>query len=172
MKRKSYYALGLYEASKREPNFKKAFEYLTKAHDSGDLAATYAIGTWYLHGRYVKKSISKGLRYVRLAAQGNVPEALFDLAVAFETGELHRKSLRNAAQCYLSAALLGDKHAMHEVGRCFYHGIGFNKDRNAAKVFYNYGVMLDKDYTREHGSSQTIEDRRSGTSRSKRKKSG
>lgn len=129
------YSKALSEMEKRVPNEEKAFAHLQAAHQSGDPRATYAIGTWYLHGRYVKRDKRKGLELIRNAAECDVRDALFDYAVSLETGDGVRKSLSHAAKNYLKAALLGDSQAMYEVGRCFYYGIGVRTNRQLARVF-------------------------------------
>ena len=44
------------EMQKEKPDFRNAFELLTKASKNGNSEALYAIGTWYLHGTFVKKT--------------------------------------------------------------------------------------------------------------------
>ncbi|TJY66051.1 sel1 repeat family protein [Sphingobacterium alkalisoli] len=45
---------------------------------------------------------------------------------------------------YSKACLLGDKQAIYEVGRCYYYGIGINKNEEIAKIYLDiantYGI--------------------------------
>jgi TPR repeat protein len=135
MPKKSRYNEALAEMSRKAPNLASVFEDLQTADRQGDLRATYAIGTWYLHGRFVTKDKRHGLALIRRAAEGAVPSALFDYAVALESGDGVRRAPSKAAACYLRAALLGDQQATFETGRCLYYGIGFRQDRKLARVF-------------------------------------
>jgi TPR repeat protein len=108
---------------------------LISAHEAGDARATYALATWYLHGRVVRKNMRKAVALLRQAARDNLPDALYDLAVCYENGEGVRKSMRRAASLYLKAALSGDLPSVYEVGRCYYHGLGVTADKAMANVW-------------------------------------
>lgn len=119
---------------------------LERASKQGDARAMYAIATWYLHGAHkTKVDLKTAIRLLRRAANANVSDALFDLAVATETGiggiEIN---LRKAFVLYLRAALAGDSEAMSEVGRCYYHGIGVDRDREIARPWLERGKSRDE----------------------------
>lgn len=137
-----YYDDALEEMSAKRPNSARALLLLEKAHKVGDARATYALGTWYLHGRHVTKDLRKASKLIKAAAQAKIADALFDLAVSYEKGVGLKKSEKAAAQCYLEAALCGDRQAVFEVGRCLYYGIGFSKDRLQAKVWFKRSKAL------------------------------
>ncbi len=40
-------------------------------------------------------------------------------------------------ETYLRAALFGDKQSVNEVARCYYYGIGVEKNRRIAKIWYD-----------------------------------
>lgn len=40
-----------------------------------------------------------------------------------------------AFKLYLKAALLGERQSLYEVGRCFYYGIGIEKNQEVANVW-------------------------------------
>ncbi|MDB5040949.1 MAG: hypothetical protein JWN27_1675, partial [Candidatus Eremiobacteraeota bacterium] len=44
------YDSALQEMEGNAPDVRRAHELLRQAHASGDARATYALGTWYLHG--------------------------------------------------------------------------------------------------------------------------
>lgn len=69
------------------------------------------------------------------AIKDNYSSAYFDLAVCYETGNGIKKSDRKVFECYLNAALAGDRQAVYEVGRCYYYGIGISKNKRMADIW-------------------------------------
>jgi TPR repeat protein len=134
-KQPSLYVTALREARKRRLDFDRAFKLLMRADKSGDARATYALATWYLHGKHVAQNVRKATTLLRRAAAKDVPDALFDLAVSHEKGIGVSKDQRKAAELYLRCALAGGAGAHFEVGRCYFHGIGFQKDRSVARIW-------------------------------------
>lgn len=137
-----FYDRALAETEARPPNHEKALLLLERAHRAGDPRATYALGTWWLHGHVVGRNIKKGLAMIRAAASAGIPEAHFDFAVSLELGEGMRKNTTAAAHHYLRAALAGDSQAVFEVGRCLYWGIGLAKDRRSAQAWFDKAAEL------------------------------
>ena len=124
---------------KKEPaNLEMAFNYLSKSAQENNHEAMYAIGTWYLHGRFVKKNYPLAIEYFLKAAMGDNSDAYFDLAVCYEKGTIGKKNFKAAFECFLRAALLGDKQALFEVGRCYYYGIGIPKNVNIGNVWLKH----------------------------------
>jgi TPR repeat protein len=115
---------------------KRVARLLERVCAEGDLRAAYALATWYLfgHAGYLR-DLKMAVKLLRMAAEGHVPAAHFDLAVCYETGRGTRKNEAIAYRHYLAAALYGDNEAFREVGRCLYHGIGVARDRKAAAVW-------------------------------------
>ena len=60
---------------------------------------------------------------------------MYDLAVCLEKGEGTKKNTK-AFELYLRAAIRGFKHAIVEVGRCYYWGIGTT--RNSILEIYGF----------------------------------
>lgn len=115
---------------------------LTAAHEAGDPRATYALATWYLHGRVFKKNVRRSVTLLREAAKRRIPDALYDLAVCYERGEGVSKNSRKAFELYVRAALQGERQSVYEVGRCYYHGIGIARDRRLARVWLDRAEEL------------------------------
>jgi TPR repeat protein len=132
------------ESFARKKKYKEAFALLEEADKHNDPVASYALGTWYLHGTYVAKNFQKAVDYLNKAAKGEVKEAFFDLAVCYEKGIGVRKNLRKAFENYLAASQLGDKEALYEVVRCFYYGIGVEENRSLSELLYNKVFRLQK----------------------------
>ena len=135
MKKNDYFQLALHENSKRNPDFKKMYDFFEKSYKQGNIKAAYALGTWYLHGYHVKKNLKKAIKLIKNAANANVSEALYDLAVSYEIGKGSKKSSRLAFEYYLKSALYGDKQSLFEVGRCYFYGIGVSKNRRISKIW-------------------------------------
>lgn len=126
------YKQALREARKKNPRNDKVFALLNKSLRVGNPEAAYALGTWYLHGKHVRKNLRKAIRLLRSAAKKNVPCALYDMAVSYEVGVGIRRNAERAAEHYMRAALHGDKQSVFEVGRCYYYGVGVARDRRIA----------------------------------------
>ncbi|MEV8521417.1 tetratricopeptide repeat protein [Dyella marensis] len=97
----------------------KAHALLAAAADDGDAFSIYALGTWRLHGFFLKKNLREAARLLRLAADADVAYACFDLAICYEQGEGVKKNLSHAAKYYLRAFLLGDEESAASVERIF-----------------------------------------------------
>lgn len=76
-----------------------------------------------------------GVKLLKIAATLQVPEAIFDLAVCYESGKGVNKSPKKAFELYLIAALNGDLDSMVSVGRCYYYGIGIEKNIRISKIW-------------------------------------
>lgn len=122
-------------SAKKNGDYASAFHLLEKAKKSGNAEAIYALATWYLHGRYVRKSKRKALKLLKEAVSMNHASACYDLAVCYEAGEGVRKSEKMALKMYLKGALLGEKQCLYEVGRCYYHAVGTSADRSIARIW-------------------------------------
>jgi TPR repeat protein len=130
------------EMMKDSPDEKLAFSLLMQSHESGDSRATYALATWYLFGRYVKKDIKKAVTLLKQSADKKVPNALYDLAVCYEKGEGVSKDERQAFDLYMKAALRNESQSVQEVARCYWFGIGVNEDRRTAIIWYERAKEL------------------------------
>jgi TPR repeat protein len=124
------------EMLKKRPDAKRGLQLLRRAHARGDARAAYALATWHLFGVHdVEKDYRRAAELLTQAAEQNIPEALYDLAVCYEKGDGVRKSERRAYRLYVRAALWGDKDSVHEVGRCLFYGIGTKRDRRLADIW-------------------------------------
>jgi TPR repeat protein len=48
------------------------------------------------------------------------------------------KNIKKAFEHYLKAALLGDRQAIYEVGRCIYYGLGVSKNLSIASIWLEH----------------------------------
>ncbi|HEY8956611.1 tetratricopeptide repeat protein [Chitinophaga sp.] len=123
------------EMQKKSPDLQISFDFLQQSASLGNAGARYALGTWYLHGTYVKKNPALAVEYFLNSIEDNYSSAYFDLAVCYENGSGVRKNYKRAFECYLNAALTGDQQAIYEVGRCYYYGIGTPKNERIANIW-------------------------------------
>ncbi len=132
----AYLKKALALASSKSYDAVLALSLLKKADDAGNGEAAYAIGTWHLFGKHVKRDYRAAVVYLERATSRGYASAAYDLAVCYEKGKGVEKDTHEAFSLYMKAARLGDKQAAYEVGRCFYWGIGTAKDRRAAEVWF------------------------------------
>jgi uncharacterized protein len=139
------YDAALREAQRKGGDLKKAYKLLTSAYKAGDERATYALGTWYLYGRedLIEKDLTRAVAMLREAAEANCSDALHDLAVCYAKGVGVKRSDYKAAELYLQAALHGDKQSAFEMGRCYWHGIGVQRNRRIARVWLDYAELFE-----------------------------
>jgi TPR repeat protein len=122
----------------------KAYGLLSSASADGDAYAHYAVGTWYLHGFFVKKDIRNAAGLLRKAADANVSSAAFDLAVCYELGQGVSQNINRAAAYYLRAFLLGDVDAAVELERVLYWERDLKAGKNLSKEFGRYLAALGR----------------------------
>ena len=128
----------LKEMTRDKPDLKKVFGLLEKSAQQNNHEALYALGTWYLHGRFVKKNIFLAVKYFTKSIEGDNRNAYYDLALCYEKGEGVKKNYKKAFAFYLKAALLGDDQSLYEVGRCFYYGIGISRNQNIGSIWIKH----------------------------------
>ena len=131
----------LAEMEKESPNLKITFDLLNESAKAQNPEALYALGTWHLHGRFVKKKPEEAVNYFLKSIEGNNSNAYYDLAVCYEKGVGVKKNYKAAFDCYLNAALLGDKQSLYEVGRCYYYGIGVIKNISISKIWIKHAEL-------------------------------
>lgn len=128
-------------------NLDKARSLLEVAHAEGDARATYALGTWHLHGFHFKKNQRTGAAMIREAADRLVADAAFDAAVCYELGTGVAVNQSKALRYFVRALLLGHKPAAVEVERLLYWGEEGIRNRQLSKEF-----RLIQDHSGETGS--------------------
>lgn len=110
---------------------------IDKYHNS---KAAYALATWFLYGKHVRKNYKKAFELLEISIEFEPnKEAFYDIAVCYETGKGTKKNLQLAFHYYLLASFFGDEQAKYEIGRCFYYGIGINKDKELGSKIITLG---------------------------------
>ena len=114
-------------------NTQEVIGLLFSATAEGDPRAQYALATWLLHGQYIVQDTKRGAQLLKEAARHGNANAMFDLAVCYETGAGLEKNLEKALSYYRRSAKAGDRQAGAEVGRMMFYGIGTAEDRGGAR---------------------------------------
>jgi len=149
LKRQASSNAGKYERALRLANKNRksppraAYDLLVAADKEGDARATYELATWYLFGSpFTPVKKNEAIRLLKKATEGGVADAAHDLAVAYENGDGVKKSLGQAFEMNMCAALLGDAQAFYEVGRMYFYGIGVSRNRRVARYWLDKAKKL------------------------------
>ena len=129
------YSDALNEIKKTNPDINQVLSLLDASIKEGCSEAEYALATWYLHGKYVEKNLSKGVKLLKSACDKRSANACYDLANCYESGLGVGENLYEAFCLYVKAALYGDEQSIHEVGRCYYYGIGVKEDKGLSDIW-------------------------------------
>lgn len=107
------------------------------------LAADYLISTLGdIEFRLAKQNfraneLESGVSHLKVATTHRHPEATFNLGICYETGTGIQQNMKNAMECYRTAAGLGHKDAMFNLGIFYVRGLGgLVKNRKAARACF------------------------------------
>ncbi len=128
-----------------ESDFKKAFEYLTKAAGLGDIEAHYNLSCMYGEGRGVEKDIKKNFYHLEKAAIGGHPEARYNLGYYEEkSGRINR-----AVKHWIIGANLGQNKSLEVLKKCFMKGYASKEEYASALHGHQAAVDATKSQQRE-----------------------
>lgn len=123
------YEIALTLSRSDPPDLHAAKSSLSKAHEKGDVRATYALATWYLHGNEViEKNEKVGVSMLLDIEKSSIAEAIFDLAFAYDCGEFVDHDDLKAFSLYMRAALLGNREACSQVSQYYAEGVTVQHD--------------------------------------------
>lgn len=119
------------------------FHYFRSQRTDVSVAADYLISTLGdIEFRLAKQNFranehESGVSHLKLATSHGHPEATFNLGICYERGMGIEKNMKNAMECYRTAAGLGHKDAMYNLGVFYVHGLGgLVKNRRAARACF------------------------------------
>ncbi len=122
--------------TKSDDDLKKAFNYLERARDLGNVAALNVLGLYYLNGVYpVTQNKKKALEYFTKAADNNYAFSFNNLGRYYEYTD---KEL--SFSYYKKSASLGESWACNMVGECYRRGYLTEKDEKKSYQYYLDGV--------------------------------
>lgn len=129
-----------------EKDFAKALDYFTRAAQGNDPTAQVVLAGYYDQGVDVTPGDGKvevtpnpaaALELYRLAARSNVPLALFNVGIFYETGRSVDRDAAKAFAHFLQAAGGGFAPAMQKTGVYYLNGVGTLKDPVAASGWFS-----------------------------------
>lgn len=134
------YSKALKLASQEEYDYTEVISLLKEAIETyNNSKAAYALATWYLYGKHVRKSYVKAFELLNKSIEWEPNKnAYFNIAVCYEIGKGTKKDEKKAFQSYLLAAFYGDNKSKYEIGRCFYYGIGIEKNEELGLDITNW----------------------------------
>ena len=142
----AHYKRALAEVRKQNPDKEQLENLLTASIDREEPLAMYAMGSLLFHGHIFSRNRAKGITLFKEAAEYKVPDAIFELAVAYERGTGVTQSDNLAFHYYNRAALQGDGQSHFEVGRCYYYGIGVKKSKQHSEIWFEKAEELGITY--------------------------
>jgi len=129
-----------------EKDFAKSLDFFTRAAQGNDASAQVVLAGFYDQGVDVTPDDDKvevtpnpaaALELYRLAARNNVPVALYNVGVFYETGRSVDQDPTKAFSFYLQAAGGGFAPAMQKTGVYYLNGAGTLKDPIAASGWFS-----------------------------------
>ncbi len=123
-------------------DYKHVAKLLNESMEDGEPRSAYALGTWYLHGKYFECDVQKAVMLLNRAAKRNHPEACYDLALCYEKSAGVSQDLGKAFCLYVKSALFGNYQAVYDVGRCYFFGIGTEVNKEIADIWLERAETL------------------------------
>lgn len=123
-------ALKLANSDDWDASARKILEYLEIGVVDNDPRALCARAMCYVDGKYGSEvNDSKAMKLFLKLSSSHVPEALFALAVSYDTGDGVGKDEFKALSYYLRAATLGHSEACFQVSEYFREGKHIKRDK-------------------------------------------
>lgn len=148
-------------------SFEKALENYQKAISSDfPQTAFYNLFLLFADGIATKRNPEEALKWLRKAAELEMPEACWHLGMHYKMGIIVEQDLNQAFRWFNLAADNNYPNAEYEVGIMYLHGIGVDRNENAAFAFlekasamlpeamgklgqcYSNGVGCSQDYSK------------------------
>lgn len=128
--------------------------FMDKAANSGDPNGQFLVGLRYIANIYSAADYSKGIKWLKKAAEQNHTAALLklrevyadrgaDQGITTESSKYYSK--QKAFEYSLKAAELGDAEGALQAGRCYFDGTGVTKDRVKAAEWLRFAAF-EKDF--------------------------
>lgn len=129
-----------------EENPEKAFEWLLKAAEAGDVEAQVSVGHHYYKGEGGENSYSKAFEWFNKAAEAGNTDAMWWLGTLYKDGDGVDKDYDEAVKWFKKASDIGDSYAMCSLGLMYEQGLGGNADYSEAEKLYRKAADLGNGY--------------------------
>lgn len=114
--------------SLEEKDYESAVAYLELGAQEGDPRCAYRLGSMLLAGEGVDQNSVEGARWMREAAEADLPVAQAYFGALYEIGEGVGKDLTAAAEWYRKAAEYGNPFGQAAFGAAAFYGVGVPED--------------------------------------------
>jgi len=131
-------------------DYRRAFEYYTKAAGLGDIDSHYELSRLYYEGRSIEKDLKKAVYHLEEAAIGGHHEARFNLGVY----EAENERFDRAVKHYIIAAKLGHDKSLKAVKDGFAGGFVSKEDFEVALRGHQASVDATKSAHREEAEKR------------------
>ena len=118
-------------------NYQVAFEIFNLSAENGYPQAMVYIARMYHEGLYVRKSISKSIKYLKRASNLNSINAKCILGGIAKSGESSELPQETALTFYSEAANMGSLYAKFCLADIYKNGIGVDKDHDKAIEYFS-----------------------------------
>ncbi len=126
-----------------EDSIERAVYWTTKAAESGDADAMYALGIAYANGFGVEYCLEKAFGYFSKAAEQGIVGAGVDLGKMYFHGTGVEQSYQKAREWFMTSCHTGE--AQYYLGEICYRGLGV--EHNNALAFEWYYLAMSNGYT-------------------------
>jgi TPR repeat protein len=119
-----------------EQNESKAFSWFSTSKQLGNMASTYQLGLCYLNGLGVEQNRELALDNFLTVTKREEKTAPINEAqymIAYCLQKAPKVDQKRMAECLLNAANQGSADALFFVGKCYFNGIGFEKNITIAE---------------------------------------
>lgn len=120
-----------------EQDYSKSFECYNKALSLGLKRAAQDIAGFYSSGKYVEQDMDLAKKYFEIAAKAGYAFSWYNLGIIYMNGL--GSTLEDAAkgvECFKKASDIGFRKAMEMVGKCYFNGVGVEKNEEESEKWF------------------------------------
>jgi len=125
-----------YEGKDVAQNYKKAFEYFSKAAERDNAKAQCYMGICFYKGEGVTQNYIKAVEWFKKSAGQGYSDAQEWLAACYYKGEGTAQNYSEAMKWFMEAAWQGSASAQHNLAICYKDGTGAAQDYKKAVEWY------------------------------------
>lgn len=112
-----------------EQNFKEGINCFNMGASVGDSRAQFLLGLCYANGEGIEKNELEGISWLNKAANNGNGDAMFELGLNYANGKLGlSKDVQKSVEWYKRGAKAKSSNCLTNLGYCYLHGIGVEKD--------------------------------------------
>ncbi len=140
------YEVGIYLLRKSSRssrgNYKKAYDWLSKAAEKNHAGAQNSLGYIYDKGLIGEKDFEKAFDWYEKSANNNNSYGQNNLGIMYLEGKHVNIDYAQAMTWFLESAESGNRNAMANIGYMYFHGLGTEMDFEKAKIWCTKAANL------------------------------